>query len=56
MWIGGITEDMRFDNLEEEFRTFGQCTFKYKGEFAFVEYQYVDDAQDALTALKNKFV
>lgn len=54
LFIGNIGRGANERDLEQEFDTIGACTFRFKGNYAFVEYKDEKDAESALKELHDK--
>jgi len=54
--VGNISRNARSEDVEKEFKNHGPCRLKFKGSFAFIEYDEERDAEDALKSLQNKSI
>lgn len=54
LFIGNISRTIDPLEIEKEFKSFGNCLFKYKGSFAFAEYDKEEEASNAIDSLNSK--
>lgn len=54
VFIGGITSKVNYKDVEGEFKRFGSIDdIKMKGDYAFIEFKYEDDADRAIKEMGN---
>lgn len=51
LFVGNISKTVKQSEVEDEFKKFGQCVYRNKGNFSFVEYEDENAADDAKEAL-----
>jgi len=56
LFVGNISRNARAEEVEKEFKNFGPCKLKFKGSYAFIEYDEERDAEDAVRAIQNKSI
>ena len=56
LFVGNISRNARAEDIEKEFKNFGYCRLKFKGSYAFIEYDEERDAEDAIRAIQNKSI
>ena len=56
LFIGNISRTVRTREIEKLFEEYGECTFKFKGSYAFAKFYKEKNAQSALTNLDKKNV
>ncbi len=60
VFIGGITEDIRKDEIEKEFEKYGKLTSVWVAQnppgFAFVEYERESDAEEAVRQMNGSSI
>lgn len=53
LFIGNISNQAKQDDLLDKFSPFGKCHIKWKGSYAFAEYDNEKDAEKAYNELQN---
>ena len=53
LFVGNISRDAKSSDIEKEFRKYGHCTLKFKGSYAFIEYDDEKDAEEAIKKLNK---
>ena len=56
LFVGNISRNARAEDIEKEFKNFGPCRLKFKGSYAFIEYEEERDAEEAIRSIHNKSI
>ena len=56
LFVGNISRNARAEDIEKEFKNFGACRVKFKGSYAFIEYDVEREAEDAIRSMHNKSI
>ncbi len=54
LYVGNLTQSIKLKDLQEAFEEFGPCKIKIISSFAFVEFDEIRDAEDALQNMQGK--
>lgn len=55
LFIGNISRQASYRELEKAFKAFGHCKFNPRGKYGFVEFDREKDAEEAIDSLQGKF-
>ena len=56
LFVGNISRNARAEDIEKEFKSFGPCRLKFKGSYAFIEYEDERDGEQAIRSIQNKSI
>lgn len=54
LFIGNISRSANERDIEKAFEKFGECHFRFRGAYGFVEYENDQDGEDAKEKLQGK--
>ncbi len=54
IFVGNISRNVETTDLQDEFEKYGPCHINHKGTYAFVEYEEIRDAEEAMAHSQNK--
>ena len=56
LFVGNISRSARTEDIEKDFKKYGHCRIKFKGSYAFIEFESEKDGEDAIKNLQSKMV
>ena len=56
LFVGNISRNARAEEIEKEFKKFGPCKMKFKGSYAFIEYDDLHDGESAISSIQSKSI
>ena len=56
LFVGNISRSARTEDVEKDFKKYGYCRIKFKGSYAFIEFESEKDGEEAIKNLQNKMI